>query len=440
MQPKGPTSISSRELLRFKLGIDSFAASIQKVQGVLPSTIELLADYVVQTSFMSKQVGGGKIGGNNWGEMDAKAPVPRRAAPKAVVEGEEEAEVSMMEGHQGGLRGKAQMPHPSNQRPSAVPSQGFQAPPPRGSDPLSRKMAGMAMRQDEDDEPEVQVGERDSFVRGSRGQKPSAAPSSQAMPPQRSQPPPPLPQAMSIPPFHGQAAALPPGTTPGGMTQSRRPMVGGAPQGGRPGGDKMHVEEMEDFEADFGDEDVGKAPLGRPNLTSTLRQGAQGLGGTLRSLQCESIPQDTLRAINELLWGTSAHPPPSWHQGFFFNSKPSLLFGLVQAQGGPCGVLAGVQAHILAALYSLRGAFNLNPDPSQQKQALVAAMANILWASKSGSSASVALPPRSEGLSGAISHDQLMRGATFVSASSLESLQETLAAASSAYMDPQVRG
>ena len=123
-KPKVPTSISSRELLRSSLGIESFAASVYKSQGTLPSTIELLADYVTE---MSKQVGAGKIGGNNWGEMDAKQAAPtRRAAPKAVEE-EEEAEISM-EAPQGGGRGRATMPHPSHQRPSAVPAQGF-APP-----------------------------------------------------------------------------------------------------------------------------------------------------------------------------------------------------------------------------------------------------------------------------------------------------------------------
>ena len=47
---------------------------------------------------------------------------------------------------------------------------------------------------------------------------------------------------------------------------------------------------------------------------------------------------------------SQGQPPPSWKQGFFFNPKESLRFGLVQMQGGPCGVLAAVQAHVLAAL------------------------------------------------------------------------------------------
>ena len=390
---------------------------------------------------MSKQVGGGKIGGNNWGEMDAKQAAPaRRTAPKAAEE-EEEAEISI-EGPQVGARGRAPMPHPSSQRPSAVPAQGFQAPPSRGAaDPMSRKMAAMSIKKNDEDEPEVEVGlgkpSSSSQMRGARG-KGSVASSIQTMPPpQRAAAPNPAAAAMAIPPFRGQAPPPPgPAPAPGGMPQPRRPMVGGAPMGGR-ASDKMRVEEMEDFEADFGDDDDtmggGRAqPLGRPNAVPTR----PALGSTLRSLQGEPIPQDTLRAITELLWGNSGQPPPSWHQGFFFNSKPSLHFGLVQSQGGPCGVLAGVQAHTLAALYTNSGGFNLNPNAMEQKQALVKALANILWTAKSGSSVSIALPPRSEGLSGTISHDQLMRGATFIIATSLESLHETLTAASSAYMDP----
>ncbi len=59
-----------------------------------------------------------------------------------------------------------------------------------------------------------------------------------------------------------------------------------------------------------------------------------------------------MRALRQLLWGTQGGPPPSWKQGFFFSTRPGLQFGLVQRQGGPCGVLAAVQAHVLAALHT----------------------------------------------------------------------------------------
>lgn len=80
-----------------------------------------------------------------------------------------------------------------------------------------------------------------------------------------------------------------------------------------------------------------------------------------------------MRAIQQQLWGTQGGPPPSWKQGFFFNTKPRLGFGLVQVQGGPCGVLAAVQAHILAALklavrrcYCVAAVGNFSLGSSQQ--------------------------------------------------------------------------
>ena len=41
--------------------------------------------------------------------------------------------------------------------------------------------------------------------------------------------------------------------------------------------------------------------------------------------------------------GSSQLPWPAWKQGFFFCTRPGLSFGLVQQQGGPCGLLAAVQ-------------------------------------------------------------------------------------------------
>lgn len=42
--------------------------------------------------------------------------------------------------------------------------------------------------------------------------------------------------------------------------------------------------------------------------------------------------------------------PACCSQGFFFATRPGLQFGLVQKEGGPCGLLAAVQAHILSVL------------------------------------------------------------------------------------------
>ena len=51
--------------------------------------------------------------------------------------------------------------------------------------------------------------------------------------------------------------------------------------------------------------------------------------------------------MRHLLFGkegsSSQLPWPSWKQGFFFCDRAGLSFGLVQRQGGPCGLLAAVQ-------------------------------------------------------------------------------------------------
>ena len=51
--------------------------------------------------------------------------------------------------------------------------------------------------------------------------------------------------------------------------------------------------------------------------------------------------------MRHLLFGkegsSSQLPWPSWKQGIFFCDRAGLSFGLVQRQGGPCGLLAAVQ-------------------------------------------------------------------------------------------------
>jgi len=82
-------------------------------------------------------------------------------------------------------------------------------------------------------------------------------------------------------------------------------------------------------------------------------------------------------------------------QGFYFqpgdvtSKAPSLTSGLVQAQGGPCGILAVVQAYILKELLYAGPAASLTPakrygllaprDGAVLQNALVSALAEILW-------------------------------------------------------------
>lgn len=68
------------------------------------------------------------------------------------------------------------------------------------------------------------------------------------------------------------------------------------------------------------------------------------------------------------------------------------------------------------------GSIGLNPSPAEQQQALASAMAQLLWQARSGSAVSVALLPDHD--SGArLSHEQLVRGATFVSVTQRAALE-----------------
>jgi len=73
----------------------------------------------------------------------------------------------------------------------------------------------------------------------------------------------------------------------------------------------------------------------------------------------------------------------NWKQPFYFHPLDSLAYGLWQAKGGPCGILAAVQAHIIKhLLYGDGETCDLN-DHAKVKQlrrpALAAALAEILW-------------------------------------------------------------
>ena len=79
----------------------------------------------------------------------------------------------------------------------------------------------------------------------------------------------------------------------------------------------------------------------------------------------------------------------SWsQQGFFFSVEKDLGYGLVQRTGGPCGVLAALQAHIikwLAASSSSSSSADdsppawFNPRPEAQRAALIDALVDLLW-------------------------------------------------------------
>jgi hypothetical protein len=103
--------------------------------------------------------------------------------------------------------------------------------------------------------------------------------------------------------------------------------------------------------------------------------------------------------VKSLIFGSShltgTFTDPWLLQGFYFKPDevtrevPSLACGLVQAQGGPCGMLAVVQAYVIKELLytgsneratpSARYDLMTNCKPDQLKRALINAWVEILW-------------------------------------------------------------
>ncbi|KAK9816522.1 hypothetical protein WJX72_001518 [[Myrmecia] bisecta] len=130
------------------------------------------------------------------------------------------------------------------------------------------------------------------------------------------------------------------------------------------------------------------AELGSPHIPRVVERQAH-------------IPAEQMRSMRQLLFGRDCGlglPWSAWKQGLLFNTTPGLAFGLVQRQGGPCGVLAAVQAHVLAVLWDSVTGMQPHPDEARQIAVLCAAITAVLWqaghqcsATLAGSSSSAAL-------------------------------------------------
>ncbi|XP_014901225.1 protein FAM188B isoform X2 [Poecilia latipinna] len=73
------------------------------------------------------------------------------------------------------------------------------------------------------------------------------------------------------------------------------------------------------------------------------------------------------------------------NQGFTFSDTPDLGYGIVQRKGGPCGVLASIQAFFLKKLLFENAdggdiiLQRLRPSSSTRRHCLVLALAEVLW-------------------------------------------------------------
>ncbi|XP_067250762.1 probable ubiquitin carboxyl-terminal hydrolase MINDY-4 [Chanodichthys erythropterus] len=146
--------------------------------------------------------------------------------------------------------------------------------------------------------------------------------------------------------------------------------------------DGLHVLEMvlDDIENEESLCDVSRTPM--PEL----------------SLDKTPMDQMTATALKEIIFGSPmACFTEEWkQQNFTFSDTPGLKYGIVQKKGGPCGVLAAVQACVLQKLLfeeSSSGSLDERLEVSNilRTKCLSLALADILWRAGNMKRATVAI-------------------------------------------------
>lgn len=109
-----------------------------------------------------------------------------------------------------------------------------------------------------------------------------------------------------------------------------------------------------------------------------------------------SITAGEIQDIRQLLFNQAPNKflPSSWSQGFMLNESENCFYGLYQKEGGPCGVIACVQAYFLKYLFFVypQSIGKTKVDIEEQKSklirenCLVAALAEILFNVRGGDS------------------------------------------------------
>ncbi|XP_074491370.1 putative ubiquitin carboxyl-terminal hydrolase MINDY-4 isoform X1 [Sebastes fasciatus] len=122
---------------------------------------------------------------------------------------------------------------------------------------------------------------------------------------------------------------------------------------------------------------------------------------TVAEHSCAGRPMDqrTATELKAVLLGSGLNCfSVEWrNQGFTFSETHDLRYGIVQKKGGPCGVLASVQAFVLKKLLfenvesSNTGLQRLRPFNTARRKCLVSAVAEILWRAGEEKRATIAI-------------------------------------------------
>ncbi|XP_047231672.1 probable ubiquitin carboxyl-terminal hydrolase MINDY-4 isoform X2 [Girardinichthys multiradiatus] len=152
----------------------------------------------------------------------------------------------------------------------------------------------------------------------------------------------------------------------------------------RPNVLELNVSEMELDDIDDGD--------GLPEVS---------LQRVVSKFNFAGCPMDrhTVMELKTVLLGSSLSCfSTEWkNQGFTFSDACDLRYGIVQRKGGPCGILASIQAFFLKKLLFENTDSKdtilqrLRPSSSTRRQCLVSALADVLWRAGEEKQATVAL-------------------------------------------------
>eukprot|EP00347_Sterkiella_histriomuscorum_P020281 403338405 len=131
------------------------------------------------------------------------------------------------------------------------------------------------------------------------------------------------------------------------------------------------ISELKHSLSGFEEEESGNFDYNLAQLSASQRQ-------QIRQYYNEgSISQSESTEIRRLLFkNPSSNFHDSWHQGFYFDKK--LNYGIYQKDGGPCGILASVQALFLKHVLFVSETPLQNLRPERRDNYIAAAIVDIL--------------------------------------------------------------
>ncbi|XP_030228066.1 probable ubiquitin carboxyl-terminal hydrolase MINDY-4 isoform X2 [Gadus morhua] len=187
---------------------------------------------------------------------------------------------------------------------------------------------------------------------------------------------------------------------------------------------------LDDFDYDEDFQEVSRVSLSQMDLSQvSLRPGSL----PQHSHKSSRMDVQTATALKEVLLGSGSRCfSPEWrNQGFGFSESPDLRYGIVQRKGGPCGVLASVQACLLQKLLfddpnpASEELGRLRPSDAVRRRCLVLAVSEMLWRAGEHKTATLAITSgRSHFVpSGHYKSEGLLEKVTCFTADNLNALQ-----------------